>query len=308
MGVTSAQLGTAHSLKVSWYLSPCVESLPLQHSSVMHFSHDQLCRKPNDIATPAWQKLAAHCLSYISAAARLQGTALYCARRAYVCNSSQPRIEVLDQLQVAVFGQLQSDIDTFGQMQVAFDIYDRLKRSGLELTLHSFHTALKGSSYLKAAGIQELYSQMRNRPDLHLKDRTFAYVFRAVASCGGSFPASWIIQVQSASLFLFSSVVHLCMICYMCLCVCEYTYMDRHTDTRLIYGAISLLEVLALVDIICQSYVLSNLLHRRLALHIFHQNWCWVQFCFGIAAVHRIVSFATLHESHELDDCYASTV
>lgn len=84
-----------------------------------------------------------------------------------------------------------------GQLQVAFDIYDRLKESGLELTLHSFHTALQGGSYLKAVGVQELFAQMRDRPDLKLKDKTFAYVFRAVASCGGGFPASWIIQVHT---------------------------------------------------------------------------------------------------------------
>ena len=88
------------------------------------------------------------------------------------------------------------------KLQVAFDIYDRLKKSGLELTLHSFHTALRGSSYLKAGGVQELYAHMRSRPNLTPKDRTFAYVFRAVASCGGGLPASWMIEVLHTSQFL----------------------------------------------------------------------------------------------------------
>ena len=79
-------------------------------------------------------------------------------------------------------------------LQLAFEIYDQLKRSGLELTLHSFHTALKGSSHLRAEGLQELYAHM-HRQDLVLKDKTFSYVFRAAASCGGGVSASWIIQV-----------------------------------------------------------------------------------------------------------------
>lgn len=85
--------------------------------------------------------------------------------------------------------------EVFCQMQVGFDVYDRLKRSGLELTLHSFHTALRGSSYLKAAGVQEVYAHLRSQPKVTPRERTFAYVFRAVASCGGGLPASWIIEV-----------------------------------------------------------------------------------------------------------------
>ena len=93
-------------------------------------------------------------------------------------------------------------LTVMAKLQVAFDIYDRLKKSGLELTLHSFHTALRGSSYLKAGGVQELYAHMRSRPNLTPKDRTFAYVFRAVASCGGGLPASWMIEVLHTSQFL----------------------------------------------------------------------------------------------------------
>ena len=69
--------------------------------------------------------------------------------------------------------------------------------------------ALKGSSYLKAAGVQELYAQMRDTPDLNLKDRTFAYVFRAVASCGGGFPAYWIIQVHIASVLYLTDCAYI---------------------------------------------------------------------------------------------------
>lgn len=96
-------------------------------------------------------------------------------------------------------------------LQLAFDIYDRLKRSGLELTLHSYHTALKGSRYLKAAGLQTLYAELMGRHDLILKDKTFGYVFRAAATCGDHLPASWIIQVQSAR----QSVAHSCLLCIM---------------------------------------------------------------------------------------------
>ena len=85
-------------------------------------------------------------------------------------------------------------------LQLAFDIYGRLKKSGLELTLHSYHTALRGSAHLGAQGLQELYAQMRDRQDLQLKDKTFAYVFRGAANCGAAVPASWVIQVRVCSL------------------------------------------------------------------------------------------------------------
>ncbi len=80
-------------------------------------------------------------------------------------------------------------------LQIAFKIYDQLQCSGLELTLHSYHTVLKGSRHLQAAGLQSLYAQMIADGNLVLKDKTFGYVFRAAATCGEGLPASWLIQV-----------------------------------------------------------------------------------------------------------------
>lgn len=80
-------------------------------------------------------------------------------------------------------------------LQLAFKIYDRLKSSTLELTLHSYHTVLKGSKHLRGAGLQSLYAEMIASQNLTLKDKTFGYVFRAAASCGEALPASWLIQV-----------------------------------------------------------------------------------------------------------------
>jgi len=73
----------------------------------------------------------------------------------------------------------------------------------LELTLHSYHTALRGSKYLKADGVQTLYAEMMSNPDLVLKDKTFGYVFRAAADCGGQMQASWLIQVCTVSTHYF---------------------------------------------------------------------------------------------------------
>ncbi|KAL0055731.1 hypothetical protein WJX82_003881 [Trebouxia sp. C0006] len=81
--------------------------------------------------------------------------------------------------------------------KIAFKIYDQLQRSGLELTLHSYHTVLKGSRHLQATGLQSLYAQMIKDRNLVLKDKTFGYVFRAAATCGEGLPASWLIQVLS---------------------------------------------------------------------------------------------------------------
>ncbi len=80
-------------------------------------------------------------------------------------------------------------------LQTAFKIYDQLQRSGLELTLHSYHTVLKGSRHLQATGLQSLYAQMLADRNLVLKDKTFGYVFRAAATCGEGLPAAWLIQV-----------------------------------------------------------------------------------------------------------------
>ncbi|KAL0019221.1 hypothetical protein WJX77_010459 [Trebouxia sp. C0004] len=81
--------------------------------------------------------------------------------------------------------------------KIAFKIYDQLQRSGLELTLHSYHTVLKGSRHLQATGLQSLYAQMIADNNLVFKDKTFGYVFRAAATCGEGLPASWLIQVLS---------------------------------------------------------------------------------------------------------------
>ena len=80
-------------------------------------------------------------------------------------------------------------------LQLAFMIYDQLQHSGLELTLHSYHTVLKGSRHLQATGLQSLYAQMIADRNLVLKDKTFGYMFRAAATCGEGLPASWLIQV-----------------------------------------------------------------------------------------------------------------
>ncbi len=80
-------------------------------------------------------------------------------------------------------------------LQLAFKIYDQLQGSGLELTLHSYHTVLKGSRHLQATGLQSLYAQMIADRNVVLKDKTFGYVFRAAATCGEGLPASWLIQV-----------------------------------------------------------------------------------------------------------------
>ena len=99
-------------------------------------------------------------------------------------------------------------------LQLGFEIYDRLTMSGLELTLHSYHTALRGSAHLGSKSLQQLYVQMRDRPDLQLKDKTFAYVFRAAATCCAPVHASWVIQVSICSLdhpFVHCIITH--MIC-----------------------------------------------------------------------------------------------
>ncbi|KAA6419381.1 MAG: hypothetical protein FRX49_10640, partial [Trebouxia sp. A1-2] len=91
---------------------------------------------------------------------------------------------------------IESCIDS-RKYKIAFRIYDQLQRSGLELTLHSYHTVLKGSRHLQATGLQDLYAQMIADRNLVLKDKTFGYVFRAAATCGEGLPASWLIQVLS---------------------------------------------------------------------------------------------------------------
>ena len=84
-------------------------------------------------------------------------------------------------------------------LQEAFAIYDRLKTSGLPLTLHSYHTAFTGSAHLQAQSVQDLYAQMMAQEGLILKDTTFSFVLRAAANCGEGLPASWTIQVSDCS-------------------------------------------------------------------------------------------------------------
>lgn len=107
----------------------------------------------------------------------------------------QPHISLCILWMLDVHSMFVDSVGPLFVLQLAFDIYGRLKKSGQQLTLHTYHTVLRGSTYLKAEGVQELYAEMRSRQDLAFKDKTFAYVLRAAANCGGGIAASWIIQV-----------------------------------------------------------------------------------------------------------------
>ena len=48
---------------------------------------------------------------------------------------------------------------------------------------------------MSAAALQKLYTEMVNKPDLVLKEKTFDYLFRAAATCGEFMQASWLLQV-----------------------------------------------------------------------------------------------------------------
>ena len=80
-------------------------------------------------------------------------------------------------------------------MQAAFSIFATMQPQGIKPTLQTFHTLLKGSSHLKAAGLQDLYAQMLGTRSLVLTDVTFHYVLRAAIKCSNGLPASWLFQV-----------------------------------------------------------------------------------------------------------------
>lgn len=68
---------------------------------------------------------------------------------------------------------------------------------GLKPSLITFHTLLKDPSYLKAAGLRDLYAQMMATEGLLLTEVTFHYVFRAAYKCTSGLPAAWLFQVTS---------------------------------------------------------------------------------------------------------------
>lgn len=86
-------------------------------------------------------------------------------------------------------------VDMHCALQAAFDIFATMRPRGIQPTLLTFHTLLKGTSYLQAAGLLDLYAQMLHTEGLVPTDVTFHYVFRAASRCSIGLPASWLFQV-----------------------------------------------------------------------------------------------------------------
>lgn len=80
-------------------------------------------------------------------------------------------------------------------LQAAHSIFATMTSQGIKPSLHTFHSLLKDTSQLKAAGLRDLYSQMLSTKGLVLTEVSFHYVFRAANQCRG-WPASWLFQVE----------------------------------------------------------------------------------------------------------------
>ena len=77
-------------------------------------------------------------------------------------------------------------------VQEAFDLWDRLRASGQDLTLHSYHVALSGS---QGQHLQDLYAELMSQHNLPVRDVTFGIVLKAAANSGDNLPAAWTLQV-----------------------------------------------------------------------------------------------------------------
>ena len=87
------------------------------------------------------------------------------------------------------------DRQSCAALQAGFDIYATMQPRGIRPNLSTFHSLLKGTSFLKAPGLRQLYSQMLSLQHIRPTDVTFHYVLRAAARCCNGLPAAWLFQV-----------------------------------------------------------------------------------------------------------------
>lgn len=73
-----------------------------------------------------------------------------------------------------------------------------MQPQGISPSLATFHSLLKGTSFLDSSGLRQLYSQMLSLQHISPTDVTFHYVFRAAARCCKDLPAAWLFQVSSS--------------------------------------------------------------------------------------------------------------